>query len=184
MRGPLLADTIGILLFNNPLKLCLNEGRQDKMKFNLEKSEKIQTLSLLLCLGAVMLSVIYIKTKSYLFLGGQVDTYLVSIYSFIPPNHANNPLVVKQIVPFIQPLKPIKDLLYGGIMGTLFLLFGYLKFKMRWLFHFLTASIGLGFLVLLFSGGRHIANFIGSELILASFCILVAITGVIIYRDK
>ena len=154
------------------------------MKIKFEKSQKICTLSLLLCLGAIMLSVVYFTTKIIFFLGGQVDIYLISVYTLIPPNYVQNPLPVTSIISHTQPLTPIKDILYGFIMGTLFLFFGYVKFRLRWLFHFIVAALGLTMLALFFTGRNSELNFIGSQLIIASFCILVVITGLEIYHSK
>ena len=75
------------------------------------------------------------------------------------------------------------DLIYGFIVGALFLLFGYIKFRLRWLFHFIVASLGLIMLSLLFTGRSDILNFLGSVLIIAVFCILVVITGFEIYHS-
>jgi len=147
------------------------------MKLNRESSQKIGNLSIFLCFGAIMLSVVYIDTKVILFLGRTADTFLVSIYTFLPPVFLPNPPRIQTLL----PMAPLKDLIYGSILGILFLFFGYFRIKMRWLFHFIISFLG-------FCGSLFFYSinpvFLVSDLIVALFFILVAITGLSIYKDS
>ena len=146
------------------------------MKFNLENSQRIRNLSIFLCLGAIMISVVYVDIKVFLFLGRTADTFLVSIYTFLPPLSWPNPPKIHTI----SPMTPLKDVIYGSILGMLFLFFGYFRIKMRWLFHFIIAF--LGFCGILFFYSKN-SIFLVNDIIVALFFILVAITGFNIYTD-
>ncbi len=147
------------------------------MKLNLENSQRVRNLSIFLCFGAIVLSVVYIDIKMILFLGRTADTFLVSIYTFLPPVFLPNPPRIQAVL----PMAPLKDIMYGSILGTLFLFFGYFQIKMRWLFHFIISF--LGFCGILFFYSEN-PIFLVSDLIVAFFFISVAVTGLFIYEDS
>ena len=148
------------------------------MNINLEKSQKIRCLSLLLGVGALMLSAIYIDTTIVLFMGMGGYEYLISIYTFLPPHPLYTPTIRATI-----PMSPIKDLIYGTSLCILFLLFGYFRIKWRWLFHLIIAFWGItGIAFFYFIKGSK--AFILNDLIVVLFFILVVVTGVTIYTNK
>ena len=148
------------------------------MKFNLENSQRIRNLSMLLCFGAIMLSVVYINIMFVCFLGRSApDMFLCSIYTFIPPVPFPNPPKMQAFF----PMTPIKDVIYGSFLGILFLFFGYFRIKMRWLFHFIVAFCGFGSALFFYSKNP---SFAVSNIIVAFFFIIVFVTGIEIYRNK
>lgn len=138
-------------------------------------NKNITFLNMLLFLGAIVLSVIFIFTIHVLFLGGQSGVFFMSLYSGLPPYQVGVP--GENIITF-GTINPVKDLSYGVILGSTFLVCNWIKSKWCSIYYFLISLIALFFCHLIIIQEENNMFWLG-QLICVSYFILVFITGVI-----
>ena len=128
------------------------------------------------CLASVPIRYIS-KTNCFT---GPTEHFYITIYSLIPPT--SYPSSKSGNLPTAK--SPIKDNLYAIFTASIFLLLGFYKLKLRWIYHIATGSLGLFVSTMLFLNFHSTICFVQGILLLGFISLLSIITGIEILRNK